>query len=76
VKVDRATYDGASRYITRLLDIRVAHYAFGDSIAKKRDLTFDKPLTKALELIEKSSNQRMLFASAGEPLPATPARKP
>jgi carboxyl-terminal processing protease len=77
VTVDRKTYDGASRYISRILDLRIAHYAFGDSTAKKRDLAFDKPLNKALELIQKSSSQRSLFAMAGEPLPgAAPAKKP
>jgi carboxyl-terminal processing protease len=77
VTVDRKLYDGASRYVSRLLDNRVAHYAFGDSIAKKRDLPFDKPLTKALELIQNSTSQRGLFASAGEPLPgAAGAKKP
>ena len=75
--VDRKTYDGASRYVNRLIDNRVAHYAFGDSIAKKRDINFDKPLLRALDLIQKSPSQRTLFASAGEPLPAVaPAKKP
>lgn len=77
VTVDRKTYDAASRYVSRTLDLRVAHYAFGDSTAKKRDLAFDKPLAKALELIEKASSQQMLFANAGEPLPAAaPTKKP
>ena len=76
VTVDRKTYDGASRYVSRTLDLRVAHYAFGDSIAKKRDLPYDKPLSKALELIQKSASQRQLFASAGEPLPTAAAATP
>jgi carboxyl-terminal processing protease len=77
VVVDRKTYDAASRWIGRNIDLRVAHYAFGDSIAKKRDLPFDKPLTRALDLIQKASTQRSLFASAGEPLPgAAPAKRP
>ncbi len=68
VPVDRATYDAASRYVTRALDQRVAHYAFGDAAAKQRDLAYDAPLRKALELLDKSTTQRQLFTSAGETL--------
>jgi len=80
VTVDRKTYDGASRYVTRIIDNRVAHYAFGDSTAKRRDLSFDKPLLKAIDLFNNVSTQRDLFAAAGEPLmaksPAPAAKKP
>jgi len=80
VTVDRKTYDGASRYVNRLLDQRVAHYAFGDSAAKRRDLPYDAPLRKAIDLLDKGGTQRELFAAAGEPLaagrPAPQARKP
>lgn len=76
VKVDRKTFDGASRYITRILDNRVAHYAFGDSTAKRRDLPYDRPLNKAIELLDKGGTQRELFASAGEPLPSRTAGAP
>src|SRR5262249_4961239 len=51
--VDRKTFDGANRYISRLLDQRVAHFAFGDSLAKRRDLPYDAPLRKAIDLLEK-----------------------
>jgi carboxyl-terminal processing protease len=76
VTVEKKTYDAASRYIGRVLDLRIAHYAFGDSTAKRRDLAFDKPLNKAIELIEKGATQRELFVAAGEPLPARPATAP
>jgi carboxyl-terminal processing protease len=82
VTVDRKTYDGANRYVTRLLDQRVSHFAFGDSTAKRRDLPFDSPLRKSIELLEKSTTQRELFAAAGEPLgvnanrAAVPPKKP
>jgi hypothetical protein len=42
----------------------------GDSTAKRRDLPFDAPLRKALELMEKGSSQKDLFAVAA----ATPAK--
>jgi carboxyl-terminal processing protease len=76
VTVDRKTYDGGSRWVTRALDNRVAHYAFGDSTAKRRDLAFDRPLNKAIELMSKANTQRDLFAAAGEPLAATRASAP
>ena len=62
--LDRVQYDAASRYVDRLLDQRVARFAGGDSTAKRRDLAFDAPLRKALELMEKGSTQRDLFTLA------------
>jgi len=58
VTVDRKTYDGATRYVSRLLDQRVAHYAMGDSAAKRRDLPYDAPLRKAIDLLDKGGSQR------------------
>ena len=81
VPVDRKTFDGANRYVTRALDQRVAHFAFGDSTAKRRDLPYDAPLRKAIDLLDKTGSQRDLFAMAGEPLAAgsrvpAPQKKP
>ncbi len=75
VIADRKVYDGGKRYIARFLDQRVAHYASGDSTAKRRDLQYDAPLRKAIDLLEKGTTQRELFALAGEPLAAAPAAK-
>jgi carboxyl-terminal processing protease len=75
VIADRKVFDGAGRYVTRALDQRVAHYASGDSTAKRRDLAYDAPLRKAIDLLEKGASQRELFALAGEPLAAAPAAK-
>ena len=72
---DRKVYDGANRYVTRALDQRIAHYASGDSTAKRRDLAYDAPLRKAIDLLQKGATQRELFALAGEPLAAAPAPK-
>ncbi|MGH7619070.1 MAG: S41 family peptidase [Gemmatimonadaceae bacterium] len=80
VLTDRALYDGANRYIMRFLDQNVAHYAFGDSTAKRRDLAFDAPLRRAIELMDKSASQRDVFAAAGETLATqsvpTPPKNP
>ena len=68
VKVERVQFDSASRYVDRLLEQRVARYMGGDSTAKRRDLAFDAPLRKALQLMEKGSSQRDLFTlAAAEP---------
>jgi carboxyl-terminal processing protease len=71
ITVDRAQYDAAGRYVDRLLEQRVARIVGGDSTAKRRDLRFDAPLTKALELMEKGSSQKDLFTLAA----AIPAKK-
>jgi carboxyl-terminal processing protease len=76
VVADRKTYDGARRYVSRALDQRVAHYAFGDSTAKRRDLAYDAPLRKAVDLLEKGTSQRDVFALAGEPLASAPRTAP
>jgi carboxyl-terminal processing protease len=75
VTVDRTTYDGANRYLSRLLEQRVAHFAFGDSTAKRRDLPFDAPLRKSIDLLDHANSQRDLFTLAGDALAAAPAPK-
>lgn len=64
VTTNRTQYDGASRYIDRLLEQRVARIVGGDSTAKRRDLAFDAPLRRALDLMKTGSSQRDLFAIA------------
>jgi carboxyl-terminal processing protease len=74
VVTDRKGYDAASRFINRSLEQRVAHYAAGDSLSKRRDLAYDAPLRKALDLLSKATTQRELFTMAGETLSAAPAK--
>ncbi|HKN65845.1 MAG TPA: S41 family peptidase [Gemmatimonadaceae bacterium] len=62
--VDRKDWDASARYIDRLLEQRVARFAFGDSAAKRRDLPYDAPLRKAIELLDKGTTQKELFALA------------
>ncbi len=72
IVIDRAQFDGASRYVDRLLEQRVARYVGGDSTAKRRDLAFDAPLRKSLEIMEKGSTQQQLFTlAAAEAKPVT-----
>jgi carboxyl-terminal processing protease len=70
VTTDRAQYDAANRYVTRLLEQRVARLVAGDSTAKRRDLPFDAPLRKAMELMQKGETQKDLFTVAAASLPA------
>jgi carboxyl-terminal processing protease len=70
VTVDRAQFDASGRYVDRLLEQRVARLVAGDSTAKRRDLPFDAPLRKAIELMEKGQSQRDLFAVAAAAPPA------
>lgn len=74
VTTDRKSYDAASRFVARNLEQRIAHFALGDSSAKRRDLPFDEPLRKAIDLLSHGGTQRELFVAAGEPL--GPARPP
>ena len=75
VKLQRAQYDSASRYIDRLLDQRVAQLMGGDSTAKRHDLKFDAPLRAALNLMEKGNAQKDLFTLAAS-LPQAKESKP
>ena len=64
VTVDRKDYEGSARYVDRLLEQRIARFAFGDSTAKRRDLPYDAPLRKAISLLDKGPTQKELFAIA------------
>jgi carboxyl-terminal processing protease len=64
VTIDHAQYAAASRYVDRLLEQKVARYVAGDSTAKRRDLPFDAPLRKAIEVMEKGQSQGDLFTIA------------
>lgn len=64
VTVDRRQYDAAHRYVSHLLEDRVARFAFGDSAAKRRDLVYDAPLRRAIDILDRGSSQKDLFAIA------------
>jgi len=57
--------------VNRLLEQGVARLVAGDSTAKRRDLRFDLPLQKALQLMEKGTSQKDLFTLAA----AVPTRQ-
>jgi carboxyl-terminal processing protease len=64
VPVERALYDQAAPYLTRLLEFRVAGLAFGDSAAFRRAVPQDRQLLTALEYLQKGRTQRELLALA------------
>jgi carboxyl-terminal processing protease len=71
VKLD-VKYEPAERaFLTRDLSQRAMRMAYGDAAAKIRILSEDKPLTKAIELLQHSTSQAQLLAAAPET-----ARKP
>jgi carboxyl-terminal processing protease len=71
VKLDPKFETTERAFLTRDLAQRATRMAYGDAAAKLRILAEDKPLTKAIELLQKSTTQAQLLAAA----PAT-AKKP
>jgi carboxyl-terminal processing protease len=72
VDVTKAEWDAGMEYIDRNLANRVAHLAFGDSTAKRREITDDAQLVKALELLRRGRTQQELFAIAAAAQAARP----
>lgn len=64
VVVDPKLDAGARSYLQRDLANRVARLSFGDAAAKVRTLEEDRPLLKAVELLEKNATQAQLLAAA------------
>src|SRR5581483_5943546 len=64
VPVDRALYDSVAAEVDRLLGGQIARLAFGDSTAKRRDVTSDAALRRALEIMRRGETQQDLFVTA------------
>ena len=62
VKVDRKQWDAAATLVNRDLELRVARSAFGDSTVRRRTVDEDAQLLKAIEIIQKGTSQKDLFA--------------
>jgi carboxyl-terminal processing protease len=73
VVLDPKIQAGARTAIERDLANRVARLSYGDAAAKVRLVKEDKPLLKAIEMLEKNATQAQLLAAA--PSQAGPARK-
>jgi carboxyl-terminal processing protease len=65
VKID-VKYDSAARiFLTRDLSNRVTRMSFGEAVLKGRTLPDDHQLVRAIALLEKSTTQAQLLATAG-----------
>ncbi|HET8649545.1 MAG TPA: S41 family peptidase [Gemmatimonadales bacterium] len=64
VKVDRKSFDAASPMLDRMLTARIAHAAFGDSIAFRRNIDTDAQLEAALRLLREGRSQKDIFRLA------------
>jgi carboxyl-terminal processing protease len=59
-------YDATAReFLTHDLAHRVARIAFGDAAAKERNVSEDHQLSRAIELLQRSTTQAQLLAAAG-----------
>ena len=64
VPIDRKQFEGAQGYVDRLIDFRVARSAFGDSTAKRHEISDDVQLRRAMSLVQRASSQKDLLAMA------------
>lgn len=64
VKVPRDTWNAGHRWADRYLENRIARTAFGDTLAKRREIPDDNQLQKAMELLRQGNTQSELFAAA------------
>ena len=73
-KVDPASWQSGARWIDQQLERYVARYALGDSAVARRFLKIDRPLQKAVDMMNKGQTQRDLFNLAQASVPANAAR--
>ena len=64
IVVDRAVYDAGVGEVDRLLEQRIAQVSFGEAAARQRSLRDDPQLRRALELLQRGTTQKELFALA------------
>ncbi len=74
VKVPRDVWEAGRREADRYLENRIARTAYGDTLAKRREIKDDNQLQKAMELLRKGNTQTELFAAATADEKAKPAR--
>ena len=76
VVVDRTVFDAGAKYVDRVLDNRIAGFAFGDSTAKRREYKEDVQLMRAVDLLKKGATQKDLLALASAMPSGSTVRKP
>ena len=72
VKVDAKAWSDGSRWLDQELERFVVRYAAGDSAVARRQVKYDRPLQKAIEMMNKGQSQKDLFnlasAAAARPV--------
>ena len=76
VDISPKLYAAAPRYLDRLIEDRVSRFVEGDSTAKRRALSYDAPLDRAMQLMDKARTQQDLFRVADVSPSTTPSRRP
>jgi carboxyl-terminal processing protease len=75
VRVERDAYDAGAPLVDRLLETRVADFAFGDSASFRRGIERDAQLQAALEVLRDARDQpEVLRRAASHPRAAAPGR--
>lgn len=64
VKVDPEQWSAGARYFERRIEYYAVRYALGDSAAKRRQLSYDAPLRKAIDMMNRGQTQKDLFSLA------------
>ena len=70
VPLDQKLYTNATPEVDRVLGDRVARFAFGDSTAKRRELSDDNQLVRAVELLRRARRSRICSRSRSTRRPA------
>ena len=76
VQIDATQWENGARYMDQQLEYLVARYAAGDSTAKRRQLKYDAPLRKAIDMMNKGQTQKDLFTLAQVYLKPTNGAQP
>ena len=64
VKIDAQQWEAGARYINQQLERYVTRYAFGDSAVARRQLAYDAPLRRAIDMMNRGQTQKDLFTLA------------
>ncbi len=75
VVVEKSEWEAGRRYVDRMLDDRISRRAFGDSTAKRREVSEDRQLQKAMELLRRGRTTAELLALAAQSQPPASVKR-
>jgi carboxyl-terminal processing protease len=64
VNIDSALWNAGASYYDRRIEYYATRFALGDSAAKRKQLSYDAPLRKAIDMMNKGHTQKDLFTLA------------